>query len=170
MIYQLMRFHAERLPASASAQKLRAEIMIDGFVPSKYPRAEFDIAITHPRVVAYMEKTGFRVVDCASYHEGRLSGGDFDRPYTDCRHDVFADLGDSIQYRVSLAVTLLSETNTFGGKLFVNIAGSAVRINPSDQDDCVKFMEALHTADEIKVSFSYPGQNGENAYPPFSIF
>ena len=152
-----------------SRPKIRAEILIDGFVPQREPQERFDIAPSFKAVVDYLGTRGFRVEGCADYNGRELHGGDLSGvPWNACQFDVFANPENRLQARLSVVLKILSDTINFRAQAVFRtmepLSGTATRLrtvyfsyeNPKPEA-ALDFIKAAESAPSIDVQYRFCG-------------
>jgi hypothetical protein len=152
--------------------KIRAEILVDGFVPSKEPQDRFDIAPNYKGVVDYLKGKGFRVEGCTDYTGQEFNGGDLSGiPRNSCQFDVYADAADPLQAKLAKVLKILTDVLNFRANAVFRkdekISEYASRIRTAyfsyerpDPEAAVEFLRLAESAESIRVEYRYSGENG----------
>ncbi len=151
--------------AAARGPKIRtAGILVEGFVPQKTPQERFDLGAGYRSVALFLADRGFRMENCADhtgleFHGGELSG----TPWNACMFDVFTDMADSAQSKLSVALRILADAREFRGTVSASggerwallFEGGAI-----SAPGCLEYLLLVERAELVEVSFRYGGKGG----------
>jgi hypothetical protein len=159
-------------PPQGSLPKIKAEILVEGFVPSRGPQDRFDVTPTYKAVVDYLKAKGFRVEHCADYAGQEFHGGDLSgSPWNSCQFDVFTDAADPLQAKLSTVLRILTDAIGFRATAVFRriepISDNASRLrtvyfsyeNPAPEL-ALEFLKFAEAAESISVEFRHGGKRG----------
>jgi len=159
-------------PSERPLPKKKAEILVEGFVPSKEPECRFDIAPNFGGVVDYLKCKGFGVQLCADYSGAGFHGGDLSgTPFNVCKFDLFSNIDNPLQARLSIVLKILADTVGFRAQSIfrteepISRHASTLHIvyfsyERPDPGEALKFLQAAESAGSIQVEYSFRGGRG----------
>lgn len=141
----------------------KAEILVEGFVPSKGPQDRFDIGATYREVALYLKGRGFVVEGCADYTGAEFHGGDLSgTPWNACQFDAYADAGDAVQAKLSCALRMVADAKGFRATLRMRLGGvegAVVERGETDPEACLGYLRMIEAAD-VEIRYSCGGMAG----------
>ncbi|HSB47434.1 MAG TPA: hypothetical protein VLD37_05450 [Candidatus Bilamarchaeum sp.] len=157
----------ERLP-----RKIRSEILVDGFVPSKEPQDRFDIAPQYASVAEFLGGKGFMLQICADFAGQEFHGGDLSgTPWNACLFDAYTNVADPVQARLSTVLRMLTDAVSFRATVIFRreepIGETCARLrtvyfnyeNPAPAL-ALEFMQFAGQAESISVEFRHGIKRG----------
>lgn len=140
----------------------KAEIFVEGYVPTNGPHDLFDIEPAYRNVALFLKERGFRVETCAGFREGEeLHGGEFDRPYTTCQFDVFTNCNDGTQARLSAALMMAIDAKLFKASVIALLDGAEeVKFENGvmTPESCMQFLKFVDNSDSVEVTYTLRGK------------
>jgi hypothetical protein len=151
----------QAFPSPAPSKRIRAEIIVDGFVASEKPQGRFDIAPSYKSVADYLQEKGFEVHGCENANGTGWSGGDLSGiPYNECQFDVYTDEADPLQAKLSVVLKILTQTLNFRASATMKGGqdGDGETLHSFSPEHCpaseaLAFLEKAEAAESVEVRY-----------------